>query len=386
MASRAMKQQHREALSMLQAVCAQFARARANETASLPPLRWRSIPHSTQHLARHGLLPIVHWLVERGQIVDVERGVAAAAWAERAFNAERNRCAEQRLIEIVSTLNAAGIATIAHKGPALTRHLYGDAALRSYTDLDLIVNAADLFDAVDAVGALGYEPITRVDTAVRGRFLQAGRQYDMECVHREHGALLELHWRSDPRFFIEAPTVAPIDIAGVRLAQLCDRELLFALLIHGTKHRWARFAWLLDVALLESRLRPDDWAWILRQARRLRCETRLLVGLILVRNIVGRAPPEVDWSGPARRRACRMADAIERELGCAETSPDRSIVQQMRDEHASNDSVGQTVAHGARLAFTPNLRAWQHVSPRQAWPGAAWLARLVRIAARRRAR
>jgi len=91
---------------------------------------------------------------------------------------------------VTGTLHDAGIRSVALKGSALAEELYGDAALRAYDDIDVLVPAADLDRAVEAVGELGWS----VE-------LQPPRDGELPRLHRSvhdrRGALpeLELHWR-----------------------------------------------------------------------------------------------------------------------------------------------------------------------------------------------
>src|SRR5204862_1630752 len=60
------------------------------------------------------------------------------------------------LDEALAAFAAAGLAPLALKGPVLSERLYGDAALRRATDLDLLVRPDDLETALGVLRSLGY--------------------------------------------------------------------------------------------------------------------------------------------------------------------------------------------------------------------------------------
>ena len=72
-----------------------------------------------------------------------------------------------------------GIPVISLKGPWLAERLYGDAALRSCCDLDLLVHRSDIAAAEDLLTELG--------------FLPSGRRDDYERPFRRGSIKVELH-------------------------------------------------------------------------------------------------------------------------------------------------------------------------------------------------
>lgn len=91
---------------------------------------------------------------------------------------------------LTDALEAAGIHSVPLKGAALAAQLYGDEAMREYVDIDMLVAAAELDEAVSVAYALGWtEEPTRPP---EGHLPELHRA----LVHPT-GALpeLELHWR-----------------------------------------------------------------------------------------------------------------------------------------------------------------------------------------------
>lgn len=92
--------------------------------------------------------------------------------------------------EIREALGREGIRSSALKGPALSRAVYGDAGRRESSDIDLLVTAAQLDDAVEVVRGLGYE-------APRDHVGEDGLPLLHFAMVHGRGALpaVELHWR-----------------------------------------------------------------------------------------------------------------------------------------------------------------------------------------------
>lgn len=338
-------------------------------------------PNLVALAAHHRLLPLIHHTLELTQTATASRTLRTAAWAAYRKNLERNLAFEQELARVVVQLQAKGIHAVAHKGPALARWLYGDPGLRVYTDLDVLVVERHLFDAATALTELGYVLPSQIPMRYRSQFLHAAQQYDLVLTHPDTGIMIELHWRTDARFHVERldaiASSTPTEIAGVAIRQLPPRELLFALLIHGTKHKWEHLLWLLDVALLAQKIDLADWSWLASAARAQRCEVRFLLGLFLANALFGSAIPELDCSPRARQRAARLAQEIASALRRQGVVAPLGWFRDFRGDLRFNDRWQQSVAQTLQLVFAPNLRDWHHVGDH---PGALVLAFPKRLA------
>jgi hypothetical protein len=114
-------------------------------------------------------------------------GETFAAQVERATADARRRAMaiETLASHLREQLDARGIAVLPVKGPFLARRLYCDPALRSTNDLDLLVDASRLDEAIEAIAGLGFE----VDERPRDEIHRA--------LRHPQGMLprIEVHWR-----------------------------------------------------------------------------------------------------------------------------------------------------------------------------------------------
>ncbi len=160
--------------------------------------------------------------------------------------AETERKSEFEAFVWASTLRSTlaafhdrGIDVISLKGPWLAERLYGDTALRSYSDLDLLVRKDDIAAAEAVLQSIG--------------FLPAGRWRDHERPWRRDDLVIELHQDFEHPLAFDFGIAAVWDRARPALFQatpawLLDPadELLF-LCLHGARHRYERLSHVLDL-------------------------------------------------------------------------------------------------------------------------------------------
>jgi len=83
------------------------------------------------------------------------------------------------LFRILERFASEGIATLVIKGPVLAVQAYGDPAIRSYGDLDLLVRQADIRRATELMSAAGYAAavlLTAIDAGkIPGQYLFSSR-------------------------------------------------------------------------------------------------------------------------------------------------------------------------------------------------------------------
>jgi hypothetical protein len=91
--------------------------------------------------------------------------------------------------EVVSTLQAARIHPILLRGPAIAQGLYGDAAARSYVDIDLLVARDDFARAEQVLSKLAFS-----DETVEGVLAGDRPTHAHIWVRSGDGAAVDLHY------------------------------------------------------------------------------------------------------------------------------------------------------------------------------------------------
>jgi hypothetical protein len=213
------------------------------------------------------------------------------------------------LFRVLECLRSSGIEALVVKGPVLSVQAYGDPALRSYGDLDLLVPQRDIRRATELMIASGYHgkvPLAAID---------AGKIPGQYLFHKPDTKLLvELHNDRTLRYF---PRRLPLDKFFARKiwvyldshevpALSVEDELVF-ISIHGAKHFWERLIWIADVAALITRQPGIDWQRVAATAEEVGAGRMLHTGLRLATDLLKERLPE-------NVRAKVVADAVASQL------------------------------------------------------------------------
>ncbi len=182
---------------------------------------------------------------------------------------------------ILDRFTSAGIGALVVKGPALAVQAYGDPAMRSYGDLDLLVRQRDIRRATELMSAAGFTP------AVPLSAIDAGKIPGQYLFSKPDSRLIvELHNDCTLRYFPRRLPLEKFFARQIRVrldAQeapaLAVEDELVLICIHGAKHLWERLMWIADVAALVSRQAGIDWERVADSAQAVGAERMLHTGL-----------------------------------------------------------------------------------------------------------
>jgi hypothetical protein len=222
------------------------------------------------------------------------------------------RCAE--LIVLQRALDAAGIAFVAFKGPALAAAWYGDVGLRAFLDLDLLVRPSDALRAVALLTQLGYRKALPLHPRWEQHYLQ--NHGEMTFLRNEPAGVVDLHCRllgMGYTFAAEPPDLWDrpdhVRIGSTTIPTLNAENTLIFLTLHAAKHDWSSLRWLCDIAQVLAKQTDLDWDCIDARLRGLRCEVLFHVSLHLAHLLLSAPlPPERGPRSPqVRRRVQKLA-------------------------------------------------------------------------------
>jgi len=274
------------------------------------------------------------------------------------------------LFRLLDDFGRAGIEALLVKGPLISLLAYGDPAVRSYVDLDLIVRHRDILPATQHLIALGF------DADVPERAIQAGK-VPGEYLFKRPGTqrLVELHTERTFRYYPRPMRVedlfarqrrVPLDGRDVPVLSLEDELLLNC--IHGAKHFWERLIWVADVTALAARHPEMNWHRARQAARDVGAERMLRVALQLGISVFG-VPPPPDMAAELTRDAAtkRMCRQVGRWLPQAGFAPpalrERAF---FRVRMASGGFAG--AQYLLRLALSPTEEDWvEGAEDRRSW-------------------
>ena len=227
-----------------------------------------------------------------------------------ATNFRRSLWFAAELTRITRAFAQNQIRAIPYKGPVLAQSAYGDLALRSFSDLDLLISPADFARAKQSLAELGYQPSKPQTPAVERLWLQTGYERSFDGPAGKN--LVELQWSLLPYFYAVDPTQAEFrfddlwartgrialsagEVSGNAadssdLPCLSPEDSLLILCLHAAKHLWTRLIWVADIA--ESLRVPSlDSARVVSRARALGITRILAVSFWLAQHLLGAAIP-----------------------------------------------------------------------------------------------
>jgi hypothetical protein len=314
---------------------------------------------------RHGLAPALYRRLNAAAAPAVPAPLFARLWCRYEATARRNRAMTRELLELLRLFEANDIPALPFKGPALAELLYGDVTLREFGDLDILVRASEMDRARELLEAGGYEPAYPLRPRRERRPIDDPMHHALVHRHREKGITVELHWNTDCRLFA-LPGIGEAwwarrpraEISGVSVSSLAPEELVYVLCMHGTRHRWASFGWLCDLAALIRRHPGWDGRRVLDLAEGQGTLRPLLLGLDLARALLDEPLPR-----PLGRRVdedpavSAMGVGILRRLGMT-ARPWPSAAGRLGSELTWCRFWPRWTGYLLRRALLPNMADW----------------------------
>lgn len=327
---------------------------------------------------RHASTPLLYWTLSGVCPDDVPSGPRQRLRERFEANAASNLRLTSELLRLLAALEDDGVLTIPFKGPTLGAAVYGNLALRAFSDLDVLVRPADVLRAQAMLVTHGYRPRLEL-TGARG--IVARRLGREATFTRRDGAVtVELHWDVAPWFFACPVDLVgmfarrePLALAGRTVSTLAAEDLLLVLCIHASKHLWARLQWIGDLAEL-VRVRPGlDWNRVRDYAHRSGALRMLRLGLRLARDLLGAVLPEamdqeVDRDSASAALAAQVVERLPEEPLTPVTG-----FEELWFHLRARERPRDRVRYCLRLPLTPSERDWAGT------PGSTgWLTALAR--------
>jgi Uncharacterised nucleotidyltransferase len=346
---------------------------------------WARVLELGEH---HGVLPQVYQAL-RETAASVPPEILDELASRYDQNVRRNLRFTAELFRVLDGLEATGISAIPHKGPVLTQFLYGDLALRDFSDLDVFVSREDVLRAKEALRGLGYTPASQFSAAQERAYLASGYEYTFDGPAGRN--LLEIQWDIVPRFYaVEFPMqelfarAVQVELGGRRVKCLAPEDLVLTLCVHAAKHAWSRLGWVRDIAATMTSL-SLDWKVVLNRAAEFGILRIVGVSLVLAHQLLGAnlpEPPCIDLNELENVRwIASLCSGITAHIPAAEEFRTESL-EYFRLMLRLRERTGDKVRFATRLLFTPSVGEWEVVNlPAPLFP-LYRVVRLFRLAAR----
>lgn len=256
---------------------------------------------------------------------------------------------------IIGALADSGIEAIPLRGVALAATLYGDVSLRSFGDLDILVQPSHVDQAIDVLRSIDVTPEEFFTGRAKRRLLRTNCEWHFVSAE---DTSVELHWRIFPRKMHFARLERDLFsrsrrrlFMGREISVLSDVDTSVMLSIHhGGKHRWCDLRHVCDFAQF-VRDPTFDWAATIDRAVATGALRYILTGCAIVEETLGDAVPLAVRDRLARdRRASEYARDLATRLfgGRSELIRQSPVVYYIRHRDRLRD----------KLRYLPWLARW----------------------------
>lgn len=200
-------------------------------------------------------------------------------------------------LKVLKSLADNQLPVIALKGLSLAKNIYGDIALRPMSDMDLLVKEEDWVRAGRILLALGYK-----------QYFPAWEEstlkiyYHLPPFTNKSGAVIELHWNivtPDSPIKVDLDGLweraCLIEVDNVEVRAFSPEDLLLHLCIHTCVdlQMGLSLIHLCDIAgLIKTSGDKIDWQIVIDRATRWGGQKCVYLMLLLVRELLGAAPPD----------------------------------------------------------------------------------------------
>jgi hypothetical protein len=198
--------------------------------------------------------------------------------------------------KVLKSLADNQLPAIALKGLSLAKNIYGDIALRPISDMDLLLKEEDLVRAGRLLLTLGYKQYFPAWENMLKTF------HHLPPFRNKSGAMIELH-----RNIVTPDSPIKVDLDGlweraclirvdnIDVRAFSPEDLFLHLCIHACVHLQTGIDLipLCDLAgLIKTSADKIDWQIVIERATRWGGQKCVYLMLLLVRELLGAAPPE----------------------------------------------------------------------------------------------
>jgi len=336
--------------------------------------------------ARHGVLPLVYSTLKNlssdttvGPTIDSE--LLARIKAAYLQVVRHNMLLGGELLKMTKLFQKQGIETLAFKGPILAQIAYGDITLRQFGDLDIFVKRANFRKVAELLTAQGYQPRFPIET-FSGEKVMFEMNNDCPFYDRKRGIAVEIHWDFFRKLALPTERLHPwehrrtVSLNGTPVTTLSDESHLLYHSLHGSKHLWERFIWIVDIDRL-IRATPDlDWERVLEMAESMGAKRMFLLGPALASHYLHTPLPV------SIQKLCREAqleefiDYVDRELRRTIPTPEESLGK-LKKVIALRDTFYYKTLTLLEFLFRPGINERRTIVLSDRFFGLYWLLRPV---------
>jgi Uncharacterised nucleotidyltransferase len=276
------------------------------------PVDWNRFVRTIRH---HQILPLAYRNLH--DCLTEDRSPIIAMLLPQLFSlTRRSRNQITEMIQIVELFEAAGVEPIALKGAVLSKLAFGDPAMRTCVDLDLLVSAARVSDVDRLMREAHYNRIAPA-ASLTSRRLDHYLKYHKHFVYvsETREMVVEIHWRLFSSAFLwsesgnEPLSTMSVEVGTRALKTLSRIDLFLYLCVHGAIHRFAILKWIADIAAMLRAMTREEFAQVVARASSLGVTAERVAALVLIERMLSVSAPCPIASGKADSQAMRIVEA-----------------------------------------------------------------------------
>jgi hypothetical protein len=327
----------------------------------------------------HGLIPqLYHKLSEYPSELPEDFLTALRSGFES--NARQALFLTQLLGNVLDVFERQGIEALPLKGPVLAQTLYGNVALRQFSDLDLLVRPDHVKRAKLALQSIGFLPNIQLTAREENAHVASGYEYVFDGAG--HKSLIEVQWRILPRFYAVDfdlngffDRAGRMEMFGRQVLTISREDLVLVLCVHAAKHFWQKISWICDIAELAGSS-SINWDTVIEGAGKFGIQRLVAINFFLAQELLSFPMPSAmrtfwEQDQPGQALGTEILDGICRGQEIHTDSPPYfRLMLRLRERRLDR------LRFLSRLALTPTITEWRSIRlPAPLFPAY----RLVRI-------
>jgi hypothetical protein len=233
--------------------------------------------------------------------------------------------------------------------------------LRQFFDLDVLVRRDQVAAARDALTPLGFAPEKEMTPAEQETYVD--HQGELELVRQSDGLWVEIHSAVVPTYYGGGTRseelwqrVSYVGLGRVQMPALDIADEMEALCVHGSKHRFERLAWILDLAMLARRMDEGDWSRLTARAGSHGTLRMVRLGLLLGADLCG--TDAIPAALLAAARGDRVAQVLARDVAARLFDPRPSRFDGLTFHARMRERPSDQLRYLVNVAFTPSGADW----------------------------
>ncbi len=230
-----------------------------------------------------------------------------------------------QILKLGKLFNEVGIRYVALKGPILSEMIYGQVSQRQSTDIDILIDKADVKSSVHMLRTAGFDCVENIEELDEKYFeTYLALTDEVTLISKTLNRVkIDLHWKITTPLELFPVLDKPLweytdtyDFNGLEVRVISPELNFIYLCLHGAKHKWFRLQWLMDISeLFQHQLDWDSIVQIVEknQISRSVCQAAVLSSVLSKSRIPSSINQLVDRNPEASHLAHMALEAIYKE-------------------------------------------------------------------------